>query len=140
MKAGGGAILATSPPYTKFLGSGIDFAVIIQGTPRDDMWVLEFLNHKIPCVLVDYLVEYICRPDYARDDHVLYDTIEWADKSLANHETRYDASQELYSFIIYCSMIGIGYSSGKYLMNMIMNHLIFQNRNESGVEEKLGKS
>lgn len=88
MKAGGGAILATSPPYTKFLGSGIDFAVITQGMPRDDMWVLEFLNHKIPCVLVDYLVEYICRPDYARDDHVLYDTIEWADKSLANHETR----------------------------------------------------
>ncbi|KAI3918976.1 hypothetical protein MKW98_017424 [Papaver atlanticum] len=86
VKAGDGTILATSPPYTKFLKSGVDFAVITQGMPKADLWVQEFIRNEIPCVVADYLVEYICRPDYALDKHVLYNTNEWADKSLANLE------------------------------------------------------
>ncbi|MCL7030069.1 hypothetical protein MKW94_020816 [Papaver nudicaule] len=88
VKAGDGTILATSPPYTKFLKSGVDFAVITQGMPKADLWVQEFMRNEIPCVVADYLVEYICRPDYALDKHVLYNTNEWADKSLANLEMR----------------------------------------------------
>lgn len=88
VKAGDGTILATSPPYTKFLKSGIDFAVITQGMPKADLWVQEFIRNEIPCVVADYLVEYVCRPDYALDKHVLYNTNVWADKSLANLEMR----------------------------------------------------
>ncbi|KAI3968714.1 hypothetical protein MKX01_028864 [Papaver californicum] len=97
VKAGDGTILATSPPYTKFLKSGVDFAVITQGMPKADLWVQGFIRNEIPCVVADYLVEYICRPDYALDKHVLYNTNEWADKSLANLEMRSKEIVELSS-------------------------------------------
>ncbi|KAI3990140.1 hypothetical protein MKX01_029118 [Papaver californicum] len=97
VKAGDGTILATSPPYTKFLKSGVDFAVITQGMPKADLWVQEFIRNEITCVVVDYLVEYICRPDYALDKHVLYNTNEWAGKSLANLEMRSKEIAELSS-------------------------------------------
>ncbi|XP_074267964.1 BRCT domain-containing protein At4g02110-like [Silene latifolia] len=83
VKAGEGTILATSPPYTRLLNSGVDFAIISQGMPRVDVWVQEFLRHEIPCVSVDYLVEYVCKPGYPLDRHVLYNTHEWAAKSFA---------------------------------------------------------
>ncbi|GAB4841754.1 hypothetical protein Ancab_022476 [Ancistrocladus abbreviatus] len=84
VKAGDGTILATSPPYTRFLKSGVDFAIVSPGMPRVDMWVQEFLRHEIPCVLADYLVEYVCKPGYSLERHVQYNTHEWAAKSLAN--------------------------------------------------------
>ncbi|KAK2965242.1 hypothetical protein RJ640_019997, partial [Escallonia rubra] len=84
VKAGDGTILATSAPYTRFLESGVDFAIVSPGTPRVDMWVQEFLRHEIPCVLADYLVEYVCRPGYSLERHVQYNTHAWAEKSLEN--------------------------------------------------------
>lgn len=84
MKAGDGTILATSPPYTRFLNSGVDFAVVSPGMPRVDIWVQEFLKHEIPCVLADYLVEYVCKPGYSLERHVQYNTHAWAEKSFAN--------------------------------------------------------
>ncbi|KAL2934836.1 hypothetical protein RDABS01_017955 [Bienertia sinuspersici] len=83
VNAGDGTILATSPPYTRFLESGIDFAVISPGMPRVDVWVQEFLRHQIPCVSADYLVEYVCKPGYSLDRHVQYNTHEWAAKSFS---------------------------------------------------------
>ncbi|OVA02555.1 BRCT domain [Macleaya cordata] len=84
VKAGDGTILATSPPYTKFLKSGVDFAVISPGMPRVDSWVQEFLRNEIPCVMADYLVEYVCKPGYSLERHVLYNTRAWAEKSFGN--------------------------------------------------------
>ncbi|XWS31806.1 hypothetical protein CRYUN_Cryun23aG0107800 [Craigia yunnanensis] len=88
VKAGDGTILATSPPYTRFLKSGVDFAVVSPGMPRVDLWVQEFLKHQIPCVVADYLVEYVCKPGYSLERHVLYNTHEWAEKSFTNLTSR----------------------------------------------------
>ncbi|KAK9704801.1 hypothetical protein RND81_07G012100 [Saponaria officinalis] len=81
VKAGDGTILATSPPYTRFLKSEVDFAIVSPGITRADIWVQEFLRHEIPCVSADYLVEYVCKPGYPLDRHVQYNTHEWAAKS-----------------------------------------------------------
>ncbi|XP_023548771.1 BRCT domain-containing protein At4g02110 isoform X1 [Cucurbita pepo subsp. pepo] len=94
VKAGDGTILATSPPYTKFLNSGVDFAVVSPGMPRADMWVQEFLNNEIPCVAADYLVEYVCKPGYPLDKHVLYNTHAWAEKSFGNLQSRAEVSKD----------------------------------------------
>ncbi|XP_022150128.1 BRCT domain-containing protein At4g02110 isoform X2 [Momordica charantia] len=88
VKAGDGTILATSPPYTRFLKSRVDFAVVSPGMPRADMWVQEFLNDEIPCVAADYLVEYVCKPGYPLDKHVLYNTHAWAEQSFSNLQRR----------------------------------------------------
>lgn len=84
VKAGDGNILATSPPYTRFLKSGVDFAIVSPGMLRVDVWVQEFLKHEIPCVVADYLVEFVCKPGYPLDKYVLYNTHAWAEKSFAN--------------------------------------------------------
>ncbi|PIN05804.1 hypothetical protein CDL12_21653 [Handroanthus impetiginosus] len=84
VKAGDGTILATSPPYTRFLKSRIDFAIVSPGMPRVDMWVQEFLRHEVPCVVADYLVDYVCKPGYSVEKHVQYNTHSWAKKSLEN--------------------------------------------------------
>ena len=81
VKAGDGTILATSPPYSRFIKTGVDFAVVGPGIPRTDIWVQEFLRHETPCVSADYLVEYVCKPGYSLDRHVQYNTHEWAAKS-----------------------------------------------------------
>ncbi|KAJ0597735.1 putative chromatin regulator PHD family [Helianthus annuus] len=81
VKAGDGTILATSPPYTRFLNTGVDFAVVSPGMPPVDVWVQEFLKHEIPCVTADYLVEYVCKPGYPLERHVQYATNVWADRS-----------------------------------------------------------
>jgi topoisomerase (DNA) II binding protein 1 len=83
VRAGDGNILATSPPYTRFLDSGVDFAVISASMPSADAWVQEFISHNIPCVSADYLVEYVCKPGYPLDRHVLFKTNRLANKSLA---------------------------------------------------------
>ncbi|PVH32814.1 hypothetical protein PAHAL_9G493600 [Panicum hallii] len=82
VKAGDGTILATSPPYTRFLDSGVDFAVVSASIPRADAWVQEFIRHGIPCVSADYLVEYVCKPGHPLDRHVLFKTNNLANKSL----------------------------------------------------------
>lgn len=84
VKAGGGTILATSPPYSRFLKSSIDFAIISPGMPRVDLWIQEFVKHEIPCVVADYLVEYVCKPGYSLERHVLFNTHAWAEKSFSN--------------------------------------------------------
>ncbi|KAI3787488.1 hypothetical protein L1987_41995 [Smallanthus sonchifolius] len=81
VKAGDGTILATSPPYTRFLNTGIDFAVVSPGMPHVDIWVQEFLKNEIPCVYADYLVEYVCKPGFPLERHVQYDTNVWAERS-----------------------------------------------------------
>lgn len=83
MKAGDGIILATSPPYTRFLEGGVDFAVVSPGMSCVDSWVQEFLRHEIPCVVADYLVEYVCKTGCSLEKHVLYETHVWAEKSFA---------------------------------------------------------
>ncbi|CAL9133355.1 unnamed protein product [Musa textilis] len=83
VKAGDGTILATSPPYTRILKAGVDFAIVSPSMPRVDSWVQEFLRHEIPCVAADYLVEYVCKPGYSLEKHVLYKTHSWAEKSIA---------------------------------------------------------
>ncbi|KAG9145768.1 hypothetical protein Leryth_011203 [Lithospermum erythrorhizon] len=88
VKAGDGTILATSPPYTRFLESDVDFAIVSPGMPRVDIWIQEFLRHEIPCVLADYLVDYVCKPGYSLDKHVQYGTHSWAERSLNNLESR----------------------------------------------------
>ncbi|KAI0529430.1 hypothetical protein KFK09_001979 [Dendrobium nobile] len=94
VKAGDGTILATSPPYTKFLKSSVDFAIVNASMPIADIWVQEFLSHEIPCVLSDYLVEYVCKPGYSLEKHILYKTHKWAEKSFANLLSR---SEEIVS-------------------------------------------
>ncbi|KAJ8623336.1 hypothetical protein MRB53_031865 [Persea americana] len=84
VKAGDGTILATSPPYNRFLKSGVDFAIIGQGVLRVDCWVQEFLRHETPCIVADYLVDYVCKPGSSLERHVLYKTHPWAEKSFAN--------------------------------------------------------
>ncbi|CAL0300221.1 unnamed protein product [Lupinus luteus] len=81
VKSGDGTILATSPPYTRFLDTGVDYAIVSPGMPRVDVWVQEFLKHEIPCVLADYLVEYVCKPGFSLERHVLYGTHTWAERS-----------------------------------------------------------
>ncbi|TVU47343.1 hypothetical protein EJB05_06940 [Eragrostis curvula] len=82
VRAGDGTILATSPPYTRFLDSGVDFAVVSASIPSADAWVQEFIRHGIPCVSADYLVEYVCKPGHPLDSHVLFETNDLANKSL----------------------------------------------------------
>ncbi|KAL1558334.1 BRCT domain-containing protein-like protein [Salvia divinorum] len=94
VKAGDGTILATSPPYTRFLNSRVDFAIVSAGMPRVDMWVQEFLKHEIPCILADYLVEYVCKPGYSLDKHVQYQTHAWAKRSLENLVNRVEAAED----------------------------------------------
>ncbi|CAH2072055.1 unnamed protein product [Thlaspi arvense] len=81
VKAGDGTILATAPPYTRFLNQNTHFALISPGMARDDVWIEELIRHEIPCVLADYLVEYVCKPGYPLDKHVLYNTNSWAERS-----------------------------------------------------------
>ncbi|KAE9618825.1 hypothetical protein Lal_00047870 [Lupinus albus] len=81
IKSGDGTILGTSPPYTRFLDTGVDYAIVSPGMPRVDVWVQEFLKHEIPCVLADYLVEYVCKPGFSLERHVLYGTHTWAERS-----------------------------------------------------------
>ncbi|KAK1420458.1 hypothetical protein QVD17_22073 [Tagetes erecta] len=88
VKAGDGTILATSPPYTRFLNTGIDFAVVSPGMPHVDVWVQEFLKHEIPCISADYLVEYVCKPGYPLEKHVQYGTNVWAERSYNNLKNR----------------------------------------------------
>lgn len=83
IKAGDGTILATSPPYTRFLNSGVDFAIVSPSMPHVDSWIQEFIRYEIPCVVADYLVEYVCKPGYSLERHVLYNTHAWAEKSFA---------------------------------------------------------
>lgn len=87
VKAGDGTILATSPPYTRFLKSEVDFAIVSPGMPHVDIWIQEFLRHEIPCVSADYLVEYVCKPGYSLDRHVQYNTHAWAEKSFKKLES-----------------------------------------------------
>ncbi|XP_047967846.1 BRCT domain-containing protein At4g02110-like isoform X1 [Salvia hispanica] len=94
IKAGDGTILATSPPYTRFLNSRVDFAIVSAGMPRVDMWVQEFLRHEIPCILADYVVEYVCKPGYSLDKHVQYQTHAWAKRSLENLVNRVEAVED----------------------------------------------
>ncbi|XP_062210986.1 BRCT domain-containing protein At4g02110-like [Phragmites australis] len=82
VRAGDGTILATSPPYTRFLDSGVDFAVVSASIPSADAWVQEFIRHGIPCVSTDYLVEYVCKPGHPLDRHVLFKTNGLANKFL----------------------------------------------------------
>ncbi|KAG6383497.1 hypothetical protein SASPL_156749 [Salvia splendens] len=91
IKAGDGTILATSPPYTRFLNSRVDFAIVSGGMPRVDMWVQEFLRHEIPCILADYLV---CKRGYSLDKHVQYQTHAWAKRSLENLVNRVEAVED----------------------------------------------
>lgn len=88
VKAGDGAILATSPPYDRFLNTRVDFAIISPGMPRVDVWVQEFLKHEIPCIAADYLVEYVCKPGYSLEKHVLYGTHAWAEKSFSRLQSK----------------------------------------------------
>ncbi|PNY09013.1 BRCT domain-containing protein [Trifolium pratense] len=88
VKAGDGTILATSPPYTRFLDSGVDYALVSPGMPHVDLWVQEFLKHEIPCVVPDYLVEYVCKPGLSLERHVLYGTHAWADRSFAKLQSK----------------------------------------------------
>ncbi|KAL6525918.1 hypothetical protein OROMI_030313 [Orobanche minor] len=113
IKAGDGTILATSPPYTRFFQSRIDFAIVSPGMPRVDMWVQEFLRHEVPCVLADYLVEYVCKPGYSLEKHVQYSTHAWAEKSLENLKNQVEeivedvrTPQEDYSDDIACKECG----------------------------------
>lgn len=80
--------MATSPPYTRALKSGVDFAVVSPGMPHVDMWVQEFLRHEIPCVVADYLVEYVCKPGHTLERHVQYNTRAFAEKALENLANR----------------------------------------------------
>ncbi|CAI9105487.1 OLC1v1004417C2 [Oldenlandia corymbosa var. corymbosa] len=96
VKAGDGTILATSPPYTRSLESGrIDFAIVSPGIQRDDIWVQEFLRYEIPCVVADYLVEYVCKPGYPLDKHVQYNTHAWAMKSFKKQVNRVEDTVEV---------------------------------------------
>ncbi|XP_057473417.1 BRCT domain-containing protein At4g02110-like [Actinidia eriantha] len=88
IRAGDGTLLATSPPYTRFLESGVDFAIVSPGMPRVDIWVQEFLRHEIPCVVADYLVEYVCKPGYSLERLVQHNTHAWAGRSFANLQRR----------------------------------------------------
>uniref|UniRef100_A0A0A9B8S3 BRCT domain-containing protein n=1 Tax=Arundo donax TaxID=35708 RepID=A0A0A9B8S3_ARUDO len=83
IRSGDGTILATSPPYTRFLKSGgVDFAVVSAGIPSVDAWVQEFMRHNIPCISADYLVEYVCKPGHPLTKHVLFNMHDQAKKSL----------------------------------------------------------
>ncbi|KAJ8558509.1 hypothetical protein K7X08_034038 [Anisodus acutangulus] len=88
VKARDGIILATSPPYSRFLESGVDFAIVSEVMPRCDKWVQEFLRHEIPCVLPDYLVTYVCKPGYSLNNYVQYNIHAWAERSLKKHVNR----------------------------------------------------
>ncbi|KAL4609847.1 hypothetical protein ACB092_08G010300 [Castanea dentata] len=70
VKAGDRTILATSPPYTRFLNDRVDFAIISPGMPHVDLWVQEFMKHEI-------------FPGYSLDKHVLYNAHAWVEKSFA---------------------------------------------------------
>uniref|UniRef100_A0A0D9VT49 BRCT domain-containing protein n=1 Tax=Leersia perrieri TaxID=77586 RepID=A0A0D9VT49_9ORYZ len=82
VRSGDGTILATSPPYTRFLNSGVDFAVVSPAMPSADAWVQQFISHNIPCITADYLVEYVCKPGSPHDRHVLFNTNDLANESL----------------------------------------------------------
>ncbi|OQU90543.1 hypothetical protein SORBI_3002G427100 [Sorghum bicolor] len=82
IKSGDGTILATSPPYTRFLKSSVDFAVVSAGMPSVDAWVQEFMRHNIPCISADYLVEYVCKPGHPLSKHVLFNMQDLAERSL----------------------------------------------------------
>ncbi|CAA7013127.1 unnamed protein product [Microthlaspi erraticum] len=88
VKAGGGTIVATAPPYTRFLNENTDFALISPAVSQDDVWIQEFIRHEIPCVSVDYIVEYVCKPGHPLDKHVLFNTHSWADRSFDKQQLR----------------------------------------------------
>ncbi|KAM3368925.1 hypothetical protein ACQJBY_017064 [Aegilops geniculata] len=84
VRAGDGTVLATAPPYTRFLKLGaISFAVVAAGTPSNNAWVQEFKSHGIPCVSPSYLVDYVCKPGHLEQHkHVLFGMEDLADESL----------------------------------------------------------
>eukprot|EP00897_Mesotaenium_endlicherianum_P001398 jgi/Mesen1/1286/ME000013S00791 len=72
--AGGGKVQRTSPPFKSALKSGLDFAVIASGMPRDDPWIQEFVEAQVACVTAEYLVNLVAKPGAPLDAHVLYGT------------------------------------------------------------------
>ncbi|KAJ3683056.1 hypothetical protein LUZ60_013283 [Juncus effusus] len=86
IKAGDGTVVATCPPYGRFIKSGVDLCVVPDTTPSDDPWIHEFLNNKIPCVTSDFLVEFVCKPGHSLSKHVLFETHDWADQILQKFE------------------------------------------------------
>ncbi|KAI4979605.1 hypothetical protein ZWY2020_016358 [Hordeum vulgare] len=63
-------------------GSVVNNVNAEQACPAD-AWVQEFIRHDIPCkASADYLVEYVCKPGYPLDTHVLFKTSRLATKSL----------------------------------------------------------
>ncbi|KAH7405438.1 hypothetical protein KP509_15G070200 [Ceratopteris richardii] len=85
LRAGGAELVATCPPYTKMLASGVDFAIVNPGTPKNDPWVREFLSHNIACVTTDFFVEFICKPSSSLERHTLYDTHRFVRQALDHH-------------------------------------------------------
>lgn len=74
IRAGGADLVATCPPYTRFLASKVDFAIVNPGTPKNDYWIQEFLSHSVACVTTDFFVDFVCKPSSCLDRHILYDT------------------------------------------------------------------
>lgn len=62
--------------------------------PRVDIWVQDFFEHEIPCISADYLVDFVCKPGYSLDKHVLYDTYTWAEKALKKVVSRSEENAE----------------------------------------------
>lgn len=83
IRAGGAELVATSPPYTRFLASRVDFAIVNPGTPKSDHWIQEFLNHSLACVTTDFFVDFVCKPSSSLDRHVIYDTHHAVQKTVA---------------------------------------------------------
>ncbi|KAG6551650.1 hypothetical protein Mapa_006736 [Marchantia paleacea] len=91
IRAGGGAVLATSPPYSQHLLDGVDFAIINPEYTDKDEHVQEFLRHEVACVTSDYIVDYICHPASSPAKHVLYKThsaVSAADQRLQSNVAR----------------------------------------------------
>lgn len=74
IKAGGGVVLASAPPYSRHIADGVNFAVIRPGISKDDPIVQEFVRHEVPCVLSEYLVDWVCHPSSSLDKYILYGT------------------------------------------------------------------
>ncbi|OEL27846.1 BRCT domain-containing protein [Dichanthelium oligosanthes] len=94
IRSGDGSILATSPPYTRFFKSNVDFAVVSAGMPSVDAWVQEFMRHNIPCISADYLVEYVSKPGHPLSKHVLFNMQDLAEKSLQKLLRNQDTGEE----------------------------------------------
>lgn len=70
--AGGGHVVATTPPFTSSIELGLACAVVDPTKGKTNRWVRELTAAGVPCVHPDLFVDWLARPSVDPSQHLLH--------------------------------------------------------------------